>query len=181
VRGRLTADACVIRRNHEYGILIPGFATLELTHCKILENGREDLATLPYRQLSGIYATSNSLLSLDSCVIQNNFGAGLHVERNVELSMTNCEIVGNVQDGLLAWDEATIRLQHNHFLQNGGVGIRFHSEGCPQQGAVESMHLFSGDVYGWGNIIPNAQEDLGNALGAVCPEWTYSFLTRESP
>ncbi len=179
--GDLTIDHCEIRGNREFGVLSPTPATLRISRTHIADNGVLEIAALPYRNLAGVFATSRSILTIEESTIENNAGAGIHVEEDADLILKNSTIAANQQDGLLVWDHAVVHLQENQFHYNGGMGVRFHSPACQELGGPDSMHHFEGTVSGWGNHISDPSDSSGNGSGAICPEQTYAFLIGKRP
>lgn len=180
-RGRVILDGCSIHGNGEFGIMIPGRASVEVRRSMISDNGSLDLAALPYRQIAGVLATSDAEIVIEESTIQGNAGTGIHVERDVILTLRTSKVSDNGQDGLQAWNEAVLRIESCLFLRNELMGIRLLNTECLGQGASDSPHKFTGSVEGWGNVVPGPTSANGNRQGGICPSASYGFLLDPTP
>lgn|GEM_PF-2559544 len=167
---------CEIRRNGEFGILVPRDGILEIARSTVAENGTLELATIPYRQTAGIHAPERAVLSIIESTVESNAGAGIHVGNQVQLILARSQIIGNGSDGLLVWDQATIHLEENTFLSNGRMGIRFSDLSCPHEGNSSDLHAFTGVVTGWGNSFPTSNEPSGSMDPSMCPLDAFRYL-----
>jgi Right handed beta helix region len=170
VSNHVILQGCEIRRNGEFGILVPQDGIIEIVQSTVAENGTLELAAIPYRQTAGIHAPERAVLSIIESTVEANAGAGIHVGNQVQLILARSQIIGNGSDGLLVWDQATIHLEENTFLNNGQTGIRFSDLSCPHEGNSGDLHAFTGSVTGWGNSFPTSNDP------SICPLDSYRYL-----
>ena len=172
---------CQIRGNGEFGILVPLDGEIEISGCKVAENGTPELAATAYQKTAGIHAPGRAILSIADSTIEANADSGIHVGSAVQLDLKRSRVIDNGGDGLLVWDHASVHIEECEFLNNIQMGIRFSDLSCHQSGDSSVGHSFIGTVSGWSNLIPDRSEINGNEAGSICPVVEYHYLLESRP